>query len=133
MPDTWIGEIARLSPAREWRRVGGETHPSESRDPRSQCDRQPRPQLVRKRLARHHVHSPGCPIDTDRPTSAAGRIRLPDAEAEARSRRSEVMDAVGRATGRSAAARAVASVLDIDEHAADELLGLPLSRFLPSA
>ena len=58
---------------------------------------------------------------------------LREAEAEARNRRAEVMDAVGRATGRNAAVRAVASVLGIDERTADELLDLPLSRFLPSA
>jgi hypothetical protein len=58
---------------------------------------------------------------------------LVEAEAGARKRRAEVMDAVGRATGRSAAVRAIATALDIDERAADELLDLPLWRFLPSA
>lgn len=58
---------------------------------------------------------------------------LAAAEDKARDRRADALAAIGQAANRADAARALAIVLGIDWQAADQLLDLPVSRFLPSA
>jgi len=60
-------------------------------------------------------------------------VILAAAEGKARYQRADALAAIGQAANRADAARALAIVLGIDRQAADELLDLPLSRFLPSA
>jgi len=54
------------------------------------------------------------------------------AEREARRRRADVLTAIAIAASRNDAAVALATVLDIELALADELLDLPLYRFITS-